>query len=45
MRYLVAAMYLFSAVVQFVSYAFIYNLDKKTMAQIEADLNARKAQK
>ena len=42
MRYLVAAMYLFSAVVQFVSYTFIYNLDKKTMAKIDADLKARK---
>ena len=45
MRYLTAAMYLFSAVVQFISYAFIYNLDKKTMAKITAELDARKAAK
>ncbi len=45
MRYLVAAMYLFSALVQFISYTFIYNLDKKTMAKIQADLDARKAAK
>ncbi len=42
---LTACMYLFSAVVQFISYAFIYNLDKKTMAKITADLDARKASK
>ncbi len=45
MRYLTAAMYLFSAVVQFISYAFIYNLDKKTMAKITAELDARHAAK
>lgn len=45
MRYLTAAMYLFSAVVQFVSYAFIYNLDKKTLAKIQADLAERRAAK
>ena len=32
MRYLVAALYLFSAVMQFVGLALIYNLDKKTLA-------------
>jgi len=45
MRYLVAGAYLFSALVQFVAYKFVYNLDKKTMAQIDADLKARKAAK
>ena len=31
-------MYLVSAVIQFVAYAFVYNLDKKTLATIEHDL-------
>ena len=38
MRYLTASMYLLSAVIQFVAYAFIYNLDKKTLARMEHDL-------
>lgn len=38
MRYLVAAMYLLSALIQFVAYAFVYNLDKKTLAKMEHDL-------
>ena len=38
MRYLTAAMYLISALIQFVAYAFVYNLDKKTLAAIEHDL-------
>ena len=38
MRYLVAATYLFSAVLQFVGLALIYNLDKKTLAKMNADL-------
>lgn len=38
MRYLTAGMYLLSAVIQFVAYAFIYNLDKKTLAKMEHDL-------
>ena len=38
MRYLVAALYLFSAVMQLVGNAFIYNLDKKTLAKMTADL-------
>ena len=45
MRYLVAAMYLFSALVQFISYTFIYNLDKKTLAKIQAELDARRSAK
>ena len=38
MRYLVAALYLFAAVMQFVGLALIYNLDKKTLAKMSADL-------
>lgn len=38
MRYLVAGLYLFSALMQFISTAFIYNLDKKTLANMTADL-------
>ena len=42
MCWLVAALYVFSAVCMFVGLAFIYNLDKKTMAQMNAELSARK---
>ena len=41
MRYLVAALYLFAAVMQFVGLALIYNLDKKTLETMTNDLNAR----
>ena len=41
MCWLVAGLYLFSAVLMFVSIAFIYNLDKKTLAKMESDLKAR----
>ncbi len=41
---LVAGLYLFSAVVQFIGIAVIYNLDKKTLTQMNADLAARKQQ-
>ena len=40
MCWLVAALYLFSAVVQFVGIAFVYNLDKKTLNKMAEDLNA-----
>ena len=43
MRYLVAALYLFSAVMQLVGNAFIYNLDKKTLAKMTAELEERHA--
>ena len=43
MRYLVAALYLFSAVMQFVGLALIYNLDKKKLEQMNNELAARKA--
>ncbi len=38
MRYLVAATYLFSAILQFIGLALVYNLDKKTLAKMNADL-------
>ncbi len=43
MCWLVAGLYLFSAVVQFIGIAFIYNLDKKTLAKMNADLEAKHA--
>jgi GPH family glycoside/pentoside/hexuronide:cation symporter len=43
MKWLVAALYTFSAIVMFVSIAFIYNLDKKSVAQMTAELNERRA--
>ena len=42
MCWLVAGLYLFSAVLQFIGIALIYNLDKKTMAKMTEELNARK---
>ena len=36
--WLVAALYMFSAVCQFVGVALIYNIDKKTLAKMSADL-------
>ena len=41
MRYLVAGFYLFSAILQFIGVAIIYNLDKKTLAKMNAELAAR----
>ena len=38
MCWLVAGLYLFSAVLQFVGLAFIYNIDKKTLEKMNADL-------
>ena len=43
MCWLVAGLYLFSAVLQFVGLALIYNLDKKTLAQMNADLAQSRA--
>lgn len=43
MCWLVAGLYLFSAVLQFVGLAFIYNLDKKTLAKMNDELAARHA--
>ena len=42
MRYLVAALYLVSAVLQFVGLAIVYNLDKKTLAAMRKELDARR---
>ena len=41
MRYLVPATYAFSAVMQFIGLALIYNLDKKTLEKMTAELKAR----
>ena len=41
MCWLVAGLYLFSAVLQFVGLAFIYNIDKKTLDKMNADLMER----
>ena len=38
MCWLVAGLYMFSAVVQFIGIALIYNLDRKTLAKMSADL-------
>ena len=38
MRYLTAGALLFSAIVQLIAYGVVYNLDKKTLAQMEKDL-------
>ncbi len=43
MKWLVAGLYTFSAVVMFVSIAFIYNLNKKKVAIMTAELNERRA--
>lgn len=42
MRYLVPALYLLSAALQFVGLALIYNLDKKTLAVMEKELSEGK---
>ena len=41
MRYLVAALYLLSAVMQFVGLGLIFNLNKKNLATMQAELRAR----
>ena len=43
MKWLVAALYTFSAIVMFVSIAFIYNLNKKRVAEMTEELKARRA--
>lgn len=43
MCWLVAGLYLFSAVVQFIGIALIYNLDKKTLAKMTAELEERRS--
>ncbi len=41
MCWLVAGLYMFSALLQFVGIALIYNLDKKTLAKMQSELGAR----
>ena len=41
MRYIVAATFLFSAVLQFVGLGIIYNLDKKTLAKMNTELGRK----
>ncbi len=43
MRYIVAATFLFSAILQFVGLGLIYNLDKKTLAKVNAELGREEA--
>jgi GPH family glycoside/pentoside/hexuronide:cation symporter len=43
MRYLVAALYLFAAVMQFIGLGLVYNLDKKTLTKMTNELNERHA--
>jgi GPH family glycoside/pentoside/hexuronide:cation symporter len=38
MRYLVAAMYLVSAILMYVGTQFVYNLDRKTLARMNEEL-------
>ena len=45
MCWLVAGLYLFSAVVQFIGIALIYNLDKKTLENMTKDLEKSRAKK
>ena len=44
MCWLVSGLYLFSAILMFVSIAFVYNLDKKTLETMNTELEARHAQ-
>ena len=44
MCWLVAGLYMFSAILQFIGLALIYNLDKKTLNQMNSELAARKAE-
>jgi GPH family glycoside/pentoside/hexuronide:cation symporter len=41
MRYLVAVLYMLSAIMQFVGLSLVYNLDKKTTDTMKAELEAR----
>ena len=41
--WLVALLYTFSAICQFVGVALVYNIDKKTLAKMHEDLDARKS--
>ncbi len=43
LRTLVAALFLVSAILQFIGLALVYNLDKKTLAKMNAELEARRS--
>ena len=43
MRYLVAGLYLFAAIMQYVGLALVYNLDKKTLTKMNEELSSRHA--
>ena len=43
LRILVAALFLISAIMQFIGLALVYNLDKKSVEKMTEELNARKA--
>ena len=43
MKWLVAALYTFSAIVMFVSIAFVYDLNKKKVAEMTAELEVRRS--
>jgi Na+/melibiose symporter-like transporter len=43
MCWLVAGLYMFSAILQFIGIALIYNLDKKTLTTMNNELAARHA--
>ena len=45
MRYLVSGGYLVCIIIQMIGIGLVYNLDKKTFAQIQSDLKARRAEK
>ena len=42
LRYLVAGLYLFSALMQFIGLGLIYNLDKKTLETMNSELESRR---
>jgi len=42
MCWLVAGLYMFSAILQFIGIAVIYNLDKKTLTKMQAELDERR---
>ena len=44
MKWLVAALYTFSAIVMFLSITFVYNLDKKKVAEMTAELAERRGE-
>ncbi|MBQ2241362.1 MAG: MFS transporter [Clostridia bacterium] len=43
LRYLVAVLFLVSAIMQFVGLGLVYNLDKKTLAKMNSELEARRS--